>query len=80
MESGVWPGYSDEVKTLNLGNNLNNRLSISELAEKFEVSRTYVYRILKDHALETRNIGNRRTIDMADFAQALRFDSEGRVA
>ena len=80
MDSGVWPGYSDEVKTLNLGNNLNNRLSISEIADKFEVSRSYVYRILKDHTLETRNIGNRRTIDMADFAQALRFDSEGRAA
>ena len=80
MKSGVWPGYSDEIKTLNLENNLNNRLSISEIAEKFEVSRTYVYRILKDHGLETRNIGNRRTIDMADFAQALRFDSEARAA
>lgn len=80
MDSGVWPGYSDEVKTLNLGNSLNNRLSISEIADKFEVSRSYVYRILKDHGLETRNIGNRRTVDMADFAQALRFDSEGRAA
>lgn len=80
MDSGVWPGYSDDVKTLNLGNNLNNRLSISEIADKFEVSRSYVYRILKDHGLETRNIGNRRTVDMGDFAQALRFDSEGRAA
>ena len=80
MDSGVWPGYSDDVKTLNLGNNLANRLSISEIADKFEVSRSYVYRILKDHGLETRNIGNRRTVDMGDFAQALRFDSEGRAA
>lgn len=78
MDSGIWPGYGDEIKTLNLGNNLNNRLSITEMAEKFEVSRNWVYRILKDHSLETRTIGHRRTLDINDFAQALRWDSEGR--
>lgn len=80
LSSGVWPGYPDKVKTLNLGNNFQNRLSITKIAEKFEVSRTHVYRILKDHGLETQKIGHRRTIDLGDFATALRIDNEGRAA
>jgi len=79
MKTGVWPGYGDEVKTLNLGSNLGNRLSITEMAKKFNVDRHYVYRIQKDHALETITIGQRRTLDLNDFAQALRWDSEGKA-
>ena len=79
MKTGVWPGYGDEVKTLNLGSNLGNRLSITEMAKKFNVDRHYVYRIQKDHSLETITIGQRRTLDLNDFAQALRWDSEGKA-
>ena len=78
MKTGVWPGYTDEVKTLNLGINLNNRLSIAELTEKFKVKRGYVYKILKKYPIETLFVGQRKTVDMSDFVQALRWDSEDR--
>ena len=79
--SGVWPGYSDEVSTLDLGTmHGNNRLNIVQMAEKFGVSRTYVYRIIREHSLETKFVGNRRTIDISDFANAVRRDEEGKAA
>ena len=79
--SGVWPSYTDDVTTLDLGSmHGNNRLNIMQMADKFGVSRTYVYRIIREHNLETKNIGNRRTIDITDFANAVRRDEEGKAA
>ncbi len=81
QSSGIWPGYSDMVETLDLGSQItNNRLNISQLADKFGVSRTYVYRIIEDHELHSVTVGNRRTIDITDFANAVRRDSEGKAA
>ena len=79
--SGVWPSYTDDVITLDLGSmHGNNRLNVMQMADKFGVSRTYVYRIIREHNLETKNIGNRRTIDITDFANAVRRDEEGKAA
>jgi excisionase family DNA binding protein len=81
QSSGIWPGYSDMVETLDLGSQItNNRLNISQLADKFGVSRTYVYRIIEEHELHSVTVGNRRTIDITDFANAVRRDSEGKAA
>jgi excisionase family DNA binding protein len=81
QSSGIWPGYSDMVETLDLGSQItNNRLNISQLADKFGVSRTYVYRIIEEHELHSVTLGNRRTIDITDFANAVRRDSEGKAA
>ena len=81
QSSGIWPGYSNMVETLDLGSQItNNRLNISQLADKFGVSRTYVYRIIEDHELHSVTVGNRRTIDITDFANAVRRDSEGKAA
>ena len=75
----MWPSYSDDVTTLDLGSmHGNNRLNVMQMADKFGVSRTYVYRIIREHNLETKNIGNRRTIDITDFANAVRRDEEER--
>ena len=81
QSSGIWPGYSDMVETLDLGSQItNNRLNISQLADKFGVSRTYVYRIIESYELHSITVGNRRTIDITDFANAVRRDSEGKAA
>ena len=81
QSSGIWPGYSDMVETLDLGSQItNNRLNISQLADKFGVSRTYVYRIIESYELHSVTVGNRRTIDITDFANAVRRDSEGKAA
>ena len=81
QSSGIWPGYSDMVETLDLGSQItNNRLNISQLADKFGVSRTYVYRIIESYELHSVTLGNRRTIDITDFANAVRRDSEGKAA
>lgn len=81
QSSGIWPGYSDIVETLDLGSQItNNRLNISQLADKFGVSRTYVYRIIESYELHSVTVGNRRTIDITDFANAVRRDSEGKAA
>lgn len=77
LKNDVWPGYSDDIKTLQLGTlYTQNRLSISKIAEKFSVSRSYVYTIMERHKLEARNIGNKRTIDMVEFSTALRWENE----
>lgn len=79
LSEDVWPGYSDDIKTLQLGSLYSqNRLSISKIAEKFNVSRSYVYTIMERHKLEARNIGNKRTIDMVEFSTALRWENEGK--
>jgi exodeoxyribonuclease VIII len=81
QSSGIWPGYSDSIETLDLGSQItNNRLNISQLADKFGVSRTYVYRIISEHELHSVTVGNRRTIDITDFANAVRRDTEGKAA
>ena len=52
----------------------------STIARKFNVGRHFVYRIVESYQLETRNIGNKRTVDINDFADALRWDAEGKSA
>ena len=79
VSSDIWPGYSDSVETLKLTNDFN-RLSMQDIARKFNVGRHFVYRIVESYQLETRNIGNKRTVDINDFADALRWDAEGKSA
>jgi len=81
LRTDVWPGYSDDIKTLNLGTPFTeNRLSISKTSEKFGVSRSYVYKIIKEHNIETRKIRNRQTISMYEFSNALRWANQKEVA
>jgi len=79
LRTDVWPGYSDDVKTLNLGTlYAKNRLSISQLAQRFGVSRSYAHRIIKKHQVVGQKIGNKKLIDMVDFSTALRWENEGK--
>ncbi len=79
LRTDVWPGYSDDVKTLNLGTlYAKNRLSISQLAQRFGVSRSYAHRIIKKHDVVGQKIGNKSLIDMVDFSTALRWENEGK--
>lgn len=79
MDTGVWPGYPEEVVTLDLSRfGDNQKLSLSQVAEKFGVSRTFVYTIIKEYELETTNVGNQRRLDLAAFSNALRHHSEGK--
>jgi exodeoxyribonuclease VIII len=73
MESGVWPGYGDHVQTLSFGRKTadSNRLSIKELTEYFNVSRSFVYNKIRDFDLKTEVYGRRRTVDMSEFANTL---------
>ena len=81
MESGVWPGYPEEVVTLDLSRfGDNHKLSLSQVAEKFGVSRSFVYAIIKEFELETTNVGNQRRVDLTAFSNALRQHSEGKRA
>jgi len=81
MESGVWPGYPEEVVTLDLSRfGDNHKLSLSQVAEKFGVSRTFVYTIIKEYELETTNVGNQRRVDLTAFSDALRNHNEGKKA
>ena len=79
VSSGIWPGYSDGVKTLELTRNYN-RLSMQDIARKFNVGRHFVYKIVEQYGLETKYIANKRTLDINDFAQALQWDAEGKDA
>ena len=78
LKTDIWPGYGDDIKTIQLSLNNNSRLSISDIAKKFKVGRSFVYKIIKKHQVETRSLGNRKTIDMADFAKAIRWENEGK--
>jgi excisionase family DNA binding protein len=81
MDTGVWPGYPEEVVTLDLSRfGDNHKLSLSQVAEKFGVSRTFVYTIIKEFELETTNVGNQRRVDLAAFSNALRNHNEGKNA
>ena len=73
MESGVWPGYGDHVQTLSFARKTadHNRLSIQELTEYFNVSRSFVYNKIRDFDLKTELYGRRRTVDMTEFANTL---------
>ena len=78
MDTGIWPGYGDDIKTLTLGNYATNGLmSISQTAEHFNVSRTWVYRMIKTHKIPTLARGKRKMLDMTDFKNAMRWDAEG---
>ena len=79
VSSDIWPGYSDGVKTLELTRNYN-RLSMQDIARKFNVGRHFVYKIVEQYGLETKYIANKRTLDINDFAQALQWDAEGKDA
>ena len=81
METGVWPGYPEEVVTLDLSRfGDNHKLSLSQVAEKFGVSRSFVYTIIKEYELETTNVGNQRRVDLTAFSNAMRQHSEGKRA
>lgn len=81
LKTDVWPGYGDDIKTLNLGTPYTeNRLSISALGRKFGVSRSYVYTIIKKHEIEVRKIRNRQTVSMYEFSNALRWENTGKAA
>ena len=81
MESGVWPGYPEEVVTLDLSRyGDNHKLSLSQVAEKFGVSRSFVYTIIKEYELETTNVGNQRRVDLTAFSNALRNHNDGKRA
>jgi len=81
LKTDVWPGYGDDIKTLNLGTPYTeNRLSISALGRKFGVSRSYVYTIIKKHDIEVRKIRNRQTVSMFEFSNALRWENTGKAA
>ena len=76
LRTDVWPGYSDDIKTLDLGTYYaKNRLSISQLAEKFGVSRSYAHRIIKKHNVVGQKLGKKRLIDMVEFSTALRWEN-----
>jgi len=82
MDSGVWPGYGDQVETLSLGGPLafaKDRSSISDIAKKFRVNRSSVYRLIDEYDIKTKRIGNKRTIDLSDFARALTSDRKEAV-
>ena len=69
------------MQQLDLGSKItSNRLNISQLGERFGVSRNYVYRIIKDYELVSVTVGNRRTLDVTEFQNAVRRDSEGKAA
>ncbi len=40
------------------------------------MSRSYVYKIIKEHKIETRKIRNRQTISMYEFSNALRWANQ----
>jgi excisionase family DNA binding protein len=81
MDTGVWPGYPEEVVTLDLSRfGDNHKLSLSQVAEKFGVSRTFVYTIIREYELETTNVGNQRRVDLTAFSNALRNHNEGKRA
>jgi excisionase family DNA binding protein len=81
MDTGVWPGYPEEVVTLDLSRfGDNHKLSLSQVAEKFGVSRSFVYTIIKEFELETTNVGNQRRVDLTAFSNALRNHNDGKKA
>jgi len=81
LRTDVWPGYSDDIKTLNLGGLFTtNRLSITQIADKFRVSRSFVCKVVKKHKLEQRKVGNRNMIDIVEFSTALRWENERKSA
>ena len=81
LRTDVWPGYSDDIKTLNLGGLFTtNRLSITQIADKFRVSRSFVCKVVKKHELEQRKVGNRNMIDIVEFSTALRWENERKSA
>jgi len=81
LRTDVWPGYTDDIKTLNLGGLFTtNRLSITQIADKFRVSRSFVSKVVKKHKLEQRKVGNRNMVDMTEFSTALRWENERKSA
>jgi len=82
IDSGVYPGYSDEVTQLDTENRINiisNRLTIKGCAEHFGVSRNFIYSILNDYKVDCQFVGNRRMYDIADMAKAMKQYNTKRV-
>jgi len=49
------------------------------MAKHFGVSRTYVYRIIKDYGLACNHVGNRKMYEIADFAKSVKLDNTKRT-
>ena len=80
MDTGVWPGYPEEVVPLDLSRyGDNHKLSLSQVAEKFGVSRSFVYKLIGEFELETSMVGNQRRVDLTAFSNALR-NHDGKKA
>jgi len=74
MKTGVWPGYGDHVQTLGATIRFEvakDRMSISELAAKFKISRNRIYSLIKQHKLPSEYYGKKRTIKLDEFSEAI---------
>lgn len=81
-QSNYFPGYADNVVPLDVDRRSSlkaNRLSIKAMAKHFGVSRTYVYRIIKDYGLACNHVGNRKMYEIADFAKSVKLDNTKRT-
>lgn len=74
MKTGVWPGYGDHVQTLGATIRFEvakDRMSITELAKKFKVTRNRIYFLVKKHKLVSEYYGKKRTINLANFSKVI---------
>lgn len=77
-ENNYFPGYADNVVPLNMERKSSikaDKLCIKDMAKHFDVSRTYVYRMLRDYKLNFTYLGNRKLYEIADFAKAVKMDN-----
>lgn len=82
VDSGVYPGYSDEVTQIDTESKINiksNRLTIKGCAEHFGVSRNFIYSILNSYKVECQFVGNRRMYEISDMARAMKQYNTVRV-
>lgn len=71
-ESGNWPGFGDTPETLRLSRMSGKRAHLSELSRDFGISPYVVKKLITENALEVKVLGNRRTVDLAEFTNAVR--------
>ena len=77
-QSNYFPGYADNVVPLDVERKSSikaDKLCIKDMAKHFDVSRTYVYRMLRDYKLNFTYLGNRKLYEIADFAKAVKMDN-----
>jgi exodeoxyribonuclease VIII len=79
VSSKVWPGYDPQVVTLDI-NNYYNQKSIADIARMFNVSRTYVYKLVNTYQLETRRMGNKNMLEPKEFQRALVRENKSKRA